>query len=620
MAGQLGRRWFGTVGDRFTLGRIALPEAPDEVVAPPVSPLPPDIPARAPARRASRWSRRLPAWLPRHWHWSPWLTGLLLYLGAALLLLFDLDWHPPVYFNWEEYTAWGIFNFLDAPTIAHFAPNDGLMTDSGRSPLVVGPVLLGWHFLGTGDLLGLRLPLALLAALAVPLCWRFGRRLVGERPALLAAVLLALSPVFLLYGRTATSVGLSLVPALGTAWLLLRVLDSPTLARVALLQVALIADGFAYAPIRFLWPIALAALALEVVLRPGKRGALVNALVITLLVLPGWLWGVANWEAHARGEQRRPVLRTVLKGYYNGRGEQVFGTGDRLPSPGDIVAYAGKNAEDSLKLFFDRDTRPVITDFWNPHGRLQPTLLVLPSLVGLACIGWRARRAREARLLLLLCAGFWLPLLLTSQVHVGRLIYVVPLLALLAAEGVRFCARALAALVARVARIPARSRGTAGQTLLGPGVRGGLAALIIAGVAWGSWADFRINPPVEHLARDVLQIQSYAPRLAAEQRAAVLLLNPIDPQNESAVVSGYRLRLERSYRFVDLSRPAVRALRDPADPRPPLVYSGNLTAVLDREDLCTALYFTVPDLARGVSAGLQGFPCIVAPELVILPR
>src|SRR4051812_35049468 len=201
MAGHLDRRWFGTVGGRFsarTLRRIALPEAPDEVTAPPAPPAPVETATPVLAKRTSRRSRKLPVRWDALLRWTPWRTGLLLYLGAALLLLFNLDWHPPVYFNWEEYTAWGLFNFLDAPTLAHFAPTDGLMTDSGYSPLVVGPVLFSWHFLGTGDLLGVRLPLALIAALAVPLCWRFGRRISGDAPALLAAVLLALSPVFLL--------------------------------------------------------------------------------------------------------------------------------------------------------------------------------------------------------------------------------------------------------------------------------------------------------------------------------------------------------------------------------------------------------------------------------------
>src|SRR3954470_10369466 len=125
MTGQLDRRWFGTAGSRSTarpLSRIALPEAPDEVTVLPVPPAPVESAALASASQESWWSQKLSAGVPVQLHWTPWLTGLLLYLGAACLLLFDLDWHPPVYFNWEEYTAWGIFHYLDAPTFAHFAP------------------------------------------------------------------------------------------------------------------------------------------------------------------------------------------------------------------------------------------------------------------------------------------------------------------------------------------------------------------------------------------------------------------------------------------------------------------------------------------------------------------
>lgn len=623
MAGQLEGRWFGTARVQLparTLGRITFPEVPGAVVAPPEVIAPTEMPSDTPL--VPRVERLLlaPTASPASPRWQPWLIGLLLYLGAALPLIFNLDWHPPVYFNWEEYSAWGIFNFLDAPTLAHFAPTDGLMTDSGRLPLVVGPVLLGWRIWGTGSLIGMRLPIALLAALTVPLCWRFGRRLVGDGPALLGAVLLALSPVFLLYGRTATVVGLSLLPALATAWLLLRVLDNPTPARIVLLQVALIADGFAYAPIRFLWPIALAALVLEMLLRPALRRSLAVALLVTTVILPTWLWGTAAWVAHTRHETERPAIKLVLKRYYNGRGEQLLASGDHLPPLGAIAAYVGHNAEDSLQLLLDRDTESVITAFWNPHGRLQPRILVLPALLGFACVGWRARRSHEARLLLLLFAGFWLPLLLTSQVHVGRLIYVVPLLALLTAEGATFLASGLIALIARSASIRHGTQRAVTGARRGTGLRWALAVLLVVVVASNTWTDYQVDPLVEHLARDVLQIQAYSPKLAAAQRAAVLALIPEDPEGEAIVASGYRLRLEESFRFVDLARPVVRAPYDPADPRPPLLYGGDPIAALGQERACAALYFTPTDRAAEITARLEAFHCATLPTLVILPR
>lgn len=622
--GQVARRWVGIARVRRApriFASVALPEAPD-VASPPVArPAPGRGPSAPGSLGVSETSPSEPSGVaePQARPWRPWLIGLLLYLGAATLLLANLAWHPPVFFNWEEYSAWGIFAFLDTPQLAHFAPTDGLMTNSGHSPFVVGPVLLGWHFWGVGSLLGFRLPIALLAATAVPLCWRLGRRLIGGRPALLAAVFLLLSPVYLLYARTATLVGLSLVPALATAWLLLRVLDRPTVARVALLQVAFIANGFGYAPIRFLWLIALAALTLECLLRSGLWRRLAPALLATALTLPAWLWGLAAWEARARGETTRPILKLVLKQYYNGRGEHILVEADRLPALGDLTAYVGRNLADSLRLFFDLGTSSVITDFWNTHGRLQPAVLVLPCLVGLGRVAWCARRSHEARLLLLLFAGFWLPLLLTSQVHVGRLIYVVPLLALFAAAGTIWLIEQLGVLLARLG-FPAQRRTVEATGKAGRGLRWSLVGLLLCVVASATWTDYRVDPLVEHLARDVLLMQGRAPALAAAHQAAVLIVNTEEPENEAIIAGGYRLRLERDYRFVDLARPAPRLSSDPADTRPLLLYGGDPGLALDRESLCAATYYAPTDRVPQMTALVAALTCATPPSMVTLPR
>jgi len=255
----------------------------------------------------------LPTAQPQGRRWQPWLIGAGLYLVAALVLLFNLGGFPEVAFNWEESTAHGMFVFLAAPSLAHFALTEGLMTDSGYSPLIVGPVSLAW-WLGGISLLGLCLPIALPAAGAVPLCWRFGRRVIGDGPAIFAALLMAISPAFVVYGRTGTLVGVSLVPALLTAIVLLRVLDRPTPWRVGLLQVALISLGWAYGPIRFLWPIALAAIAGEFLLHRGLRRRFAVALLITVVTLPLYLWGVAVWQVHDREGGETPTAVSALRG------------------------------------------------------------------------------------------------------------------------------------------------------------------------------------------------------------------------------------------------------------------------------------------------------------------
>jgi 4-amino-4-deoxy-L-arabinose transferase-like glycosyltransferase len=151
------------------------------------------------------------------------LIAFGLYLLALALLLFRLDSHPAYPHNWEHYTVWRLLDFRERPTLSVLRFDDGLMTDSGQSPLIVFPVWVA-SMVGLDWLIAMRLPVVLLSALAVPLLWIVGRRLIEEPAALLAAVLLALSPVFLLYGRTATTVGLSLVPALLTVYVLTRML------------------------------------------------------------------------------------------------------------------------------------------------------------------------------------------------------------------------------------------------------------------------------------------------------------------------------------------------------------------------------------------------------------
>ncbi len=555
--------------------------------------------------------------------WSPWLPAILLYLGAALLLLVDLGGYPAAAYNWEVYSARGIWEFLAAPTLAYFAPTDGLMTDSGHTPLVVLPVVLSWRLAGA-NLLGLRLPIALLAALAVPLCWLVGRRLMGSWPAALGAALLALSTAFVVYGRTATIVGLSLIPALMTIWLLARALEQPTATRIALLQLALIGNDWAYAPIRFLWPIAGAAFVCEFVLRRGLRRHFALAALVTALVLPLFLYGVAIWTTHATGDVARPQPAAVLRAYYNGRGEQVFAEDSGLYDLAAITPVVAHNAGDLLALFFDRDTRPALLDYWNPHGRLQPVLLVPFVLLG---VGWmivRARRASGARLLLIALVGFTLPILLTSNVHIGRLIYALPLLALLAARGIASVAEGIAWLLARFGGAAMGRWHRPGTRWHTYGWHALLASLVLLAVAFGGWREYTVELPLQAMVRGEGMLRARAPELAADGRTAVILTNlapqglaPEDPAMEIYALVGYRLGLDRVYRFVDLDRDPVL---DSSDPRALALLGGDPATILDRTALCEAVYFAPEDVLTTLSARTASLGCARPPEVVLLPR
>src|SRR5688500_6049925 len=142
-----------------------------------------------------------------------WSTFTVLYLFATAILAWRLGSRPDWAYNWEAYTLRGLIDFTHEPTWDVFRLNDGLMTDSGRSAMVVGPAWVGFKIFGH-TLLGLRLPIVLISAFSVPLTWLLGRRLYSDMVGLAAALLVATSPVFLLYGRTGTIVGMSITAAL----------------------------------------------------------------------------------------------------------------------------------------------------------------------------------------------------------------------------------------------------------------------------------------------------------------------------------------------------------------------------------------------------------------------
>ncbi|MGH2559297.1 MAG: hypothetical protein ACRDJH_09550, partial [Thermomicrobiales bacterium] len=237
-------------------------------------------------------------------------------LLAFALVLCRLGGHPGFAYNWEAYTAWRFFPFWEHPSTVVFDLTDGLMTDSGFSPVVALPAWAGFAIGGVG-LTSLRVPIAVIAALAVPLTWLVGTRFAdsavstiepgqtspkGTRSAptrvvavvelvpVMAAVLLALSPAYLVYARTATVAGISLTPALLTIYALVRVLQNPRRWQwLAALQVLLVLNSYAYAVIRFLWLIALVLLIGEILWRRGERRWFFVALGITAATLPAAL-------------------------------------------------------------------------------------------------------------------------------------------------------------------------------------------------------------------------------------------------------------------------------------------------------------------------------------------
>jgi 4-amino-4-deoxy-L-arabinose transferase-like glycosyltransferase len=522
-----------------------------------------------------------------------------LFLFSAATLLFKLDQHPSSNYNWESYTTWRFFPWWDHPTTSIFNINEGLMTNAGTSPLLAPLIWASMKVFGVG-LFALRLPGALISALAIPLTWLVGRRLVSQRGGLLAAVLLALLPAFLLYGRTATNVGISLVPALFTIYFITRALKEPrNWIWLSLLQLALIVSVYAYSPIRILWPISVALFAVEIAFHRGERWRLAIACLVTIVALPAFLVLYDGTPDHSP--------KVALKSYYNARGETAISwkgnpetykyylkmtpeekaAGHLIGSGRSFLwRLVKQNARNLENLYLDRETSYAIIDFWNPHGRLYFSFLVPFFLVGLAKSLWGVFRRAEDRVLQACFWGWSLPLLFTSNVHIGRLIYVLPILCIFVALGfftiVDFLVPHLRLM--KVRHLPAIATTVA-------------ALILVVATADASLADYRVPPPVVPAVETIARLGADANQLKTSGGNAVIVRPVAGMELESIEASTFRLVLDDEYQFVDISPGAPST--DRVEGKPALMY-GLVIESLERPETipsyCANRYYVYSDV------------------------
>lgn len=570
------------------------------------------------------------------WRVLAWPIGL--YALAVAILLWQLGEHPPYAYNWEQYTARDVMAFWASPSSNIFRPADGLMTDSGTSPLIVLPIWLAFK-IGGVELLSLRIPIALLAGLTIPLVWLLGRRLVGVPTATVAALFLALTPTFLLYARTATLVGLSVTFALATALLLFRVLQRPGSWWALIgLQLLICINTYGYAPLRFFWPISLALIGWELLRRRRDWRWFLPALLITAILLPTILTIIRPYSIvapHKRG------LTTALQLYYNAGGEQIQNMNRgadmyepflrEMPQRGADGTYQAskvdlalrlvtQNAADFANLLLDRNTKPALTDYWNPEGRLYNLILVPFFLIGLGGVAWRAWWRLEDRVLLALLLGFGLPMLLTSRVHIGRLVFFLPFLMLVVAVGVRLAATWVVWVVGRL--LPRRAdaqRFAARQRV----ALIALAAVLTVGVALSTWVDYRVIPSPRKEARIAASLGELVPVVQSRGGGVVLIMDDgTQSEIEQLALGEYQVALYDRYQFVDL---AADAAPPAAGNGRPTLYYGNPMAHLDRlltqPTACANIYYVASkfeDRFNSTAARHQA-TCGEPPTRLILP-
>jgi hypothetical protein len=525
-------------------------------------------------------------------------TFVVLYLLALVALCWRLGGRPDFAYNWEAYTVRGLIDFVHDPSGDVLTLNQGLMTTSGESAVVVGPAWLGFKVIGQ-TWLGLRLPLVLIGAFAVPLTWFFGRKLYSDVIGVAAALLLLCSPPFLLYARTGTVVGLSLTPALIgflLLWMCVRPTDRRWLPWLIALQVSLVLNSYVYSPIRFLWLIALALFAVEFVLRRGQRRRFAVAIGVTLVTLPLFVTILLP------GPIKPP--RDTFEAYYSGRGEQIFHM-RKLPngllpylradsdaerqqlaelSPNEQVErLIRQNTNDLVNLLVDRNTMPAVTDYWNSRGRLYPRIMVPFFVFGMILLLLHFFRDPRARLILALFWGNTLPMILTTQVHIGRLYFILPLLGLICVLPVGVIARWLGR------RQPAHLRAEFSRWAV-PGLA---ALLVIVGAAPGlsDWQTVFTPQRMPMVADRIVELTWQPPT----QQLAYVFGDLGGYEIESLRIAELQMQLDGYLRFEDLTTGDTRG----SGPIP-LIY-GALIPLLAQPDsvpgYCTNLYLVEPEVA-----------------------
>ncbi len=487
--------------------------------------------------------------------WKPLLIVAALYFFSAALLLVKLGGHPGYTQNWEEYTTWRLFQWWDHPSTRIFHISDGVMLTSGSSPLLAPFIWLSFKLFGVG-MFALRLPSALISAAAAPLIFVLGRRLCSARVGILAGLLLALLPSFLVYGRTATNAGYSIVPALITLYVLLRALKEPKRWMwFALLQFMLILGAYAYTPIRLLWPISALLIAVEIVVRRDARWPLALGLAATVIALPLFVVFVDDLPGHDPLKAARNYYvahgETILTIRKNRENYKYFlqptakerAAGHLLGSNNQLMwRLIGQNATNTTDLFLDRHTTRALVDFWNPRGRLYYSFLVPFFLVGLIRSLLGVARRVEDRILQT-CFWVWtISLLGVSVVNIGRFVYLFPLICWFVGSG----------LFAIVDFVVGRAHRAIPSWVSVAAATGAAAALLIA-TARATWNDYKGPPTIYSGASMVARLNADAGFNAVSGRSGVLVPPHESLEVESIEVSSYRVLLDDKYRFVDIS-------------------------------------------------------------------
>ncbi len=531
------------------------------------------------------------------------LAGVLLYLVAVLTIFWVPIGDPPWHQSWEDYAGLQFFDaWVESPDPNQiFRYTDGLAADSARGPLIGPAMWVGYQLGGTGYA-QLRAPLALFCALAVPLLWRVGRRVIPDEAAILAAVLFALSPVWVFYARNLTSTAASLLPMLIAVLGVLAVLQAvdwqSSRRPLLVLVLGLLGTLYAYTPVRLIWPMATALLlAGALIYRTQWRRLLLSAAVAAVSVPFGLI--VIDLLFSYEPSPRRAITQ-----FFSGANEQVLamtpesvntwlsperqGTG--------IPGLIQQNIENTLNLFLNIETLPVRTDYWNTHGRFWIVPFLIFALMGVVALLSRAWKERSLAPLavLTIVAGFVVAPIFTSLVHVGRLVPALPLLMIVVAAG----AWGLGVAIARGARrlgIPFSAAVFRWLPMA--------AVLVLALAFFSTEASTPVSPTRQAREADTMAAEApYSRRVGIAIALDPALGDAIEPVRMGA----YRLALGDGYLFLDDNRTP----RDTGD-RISVRYFRTVPALEDGTfgKPCNTMWFVQPEVQERFFAAYARAGC-----------
>lgn len=379
------------------------------------------------------------------------LTASAVTIFAAVLLFHKLGQQAPTLYNWEQYTVWRILDdrFQSQSVTTYLQVTNGLMIDTARSPIVGLPIKLLLSNFGY-TLALLRVWPAFLTLLGIVACFVFLAKVFTVKIATVTALLLCSSQALLVYGRTGTNTAPTLLAEImAVAWLYYGLPKKQTVRTVLISFIVISFNTYFYAPIRFFTPFLLL-LPLKWIIQQSielinhvspDRTQQKTAIIISTSILLGLLVCTLFFS------------KPLIEEYFHGRGEQVVSllASDR----GSIETYQNaasqiySNSQGLLKLFFSIDTQPTLADY-AAMGQLIHYLLVPFFFVGiLAPIRSDGVRnfEKKRRLVLIWFLMTALPILFTSNLHVGRLFLSLPHMFLICAIGIHIVFQAFSSYI-----------------------------------------------------------------------------------------------------------------------------------------------------------------------------